>query len=131
MADELGFDHRTIGRYLNLLKLPKDLQERVDEGELAPSVAIDVLRLKDETQQKKMGHEIAQQKLNRNQAKQVIDQALESETGPAIVSKPKEKQLLIQNANITVYRNPDANDAKIQKELLSAAAQLDPEKAES
>jgi len=132
MAEELGFTHRTIGRYLDLLKLPEDLQESVNNGELAPSVAIDVLRLKDQAQQKKMGREIAQQKLNRNQARQMVDHALGS-ADSAMPSRPRarEKQLLTQNVNITIFRNPDATDAKIQDELLAAASLLDPEKAES
>lgn len=132
IADELGFAPKTINRYLNLLKLPDDLQQSVDNGELAPSVAVEVLKIKDLTQQKKAGREIAQQKLNRQQAKQIIAEAAE----PTINSikqadRPKAKELLFQSKSVTILRDPDVNDARIQKELLRAAAELDPEKKES
>ncbi len=125
MGQELGFNHATIGRYLDLLKLPEDLQERVDRGELAPSVAVDVLRLKSVAQRRAVGIEIAEQKLNRAKAKQRIDDALDLTTSNSGKSRtPAPHELLIQTANVTVYRRPDAADSDIRSELLKVIEQL-------
>lgn len=130
IAEELGFTVRTVERYQQLIKLPDEVQQQVVDGELAPTVAIEVLRIKDETQQKETGKEIARQKLNREQAKDVINRVVKPrEAEPKLESKPS--QLLLQNGHIAIYRNPQTNDAKIQKELMRAASELDPEKAEA
>ena len=125
MAQELGVDHRTIGRHLELLKLPEDLQATVDRGELAASVAIDVLRIKDQTQQSDIGREIAKNRLTRSQAKQRIDQevtrtAEERDAAPVA----QKHELLTKNANITVYRHPDCPDISVKSELMALANSL-------
>ena len=131
MAQQLGLTRTTIGRYRDLLKLPVDLQQRVDDGELAPSVAIDVLRLKDKTQQKRVGHEIADKKLNRSAAKKRVNVALGMGDSEAVVTSSSDSsgqhELLTKTANITIFRNPEVSDAKIRAELVAAARQLDHE----
>lgn len=91
-----------------------------------------MLRIADPVLQAEIGREIVTHKLNRQAAKQRIDEAV-NVAGNAEVNRPRprEKQLLFQNTHITIYRDPDANDAKIQRELLAIAEQLFPEKAES
>ncbi len=132
MAKELGFADRTIGRYRDLLKLPEELKQSVDEGELPASVANEVLRLKDQVQQKNVGREIIERKLNRNDAKQKVDEALQV-AGSTLAERPKAKQhqLFFQTPHITVYRHPDTHAGRIQQELLKAAAELDPERSEA
>ena len=129
IARELGFNPATIGRYLGLLEIPEDLQQRVDQGELAPSVAIDVLRIKDQAKRKSVGKEIADQRLTRSQAKERI--TAELSPTPEKRSAPVEKQLLSQTLNVAVYRNPQVSDAIIYNELMRITSQLDPEKAET
>ncbi len=133
LGNELGMSHVSIGRYLELLVLPDEVQQKVDNGELALSTAIDLRKLQGKLQQKKIANEIVQQKLNRNQAKQLVEQTLDSslETPSSSPNKSKKKEVLLQNINITIYRNPDASDILIQKELLAAAAQIDSEKSET
>ncbi|MCA9038132.1 MAG: ParB/RepB/Spo0J family partition protein [Planctomycetaceae bacterium] len=130
MAEELGLTHMTITRTLGLLQLPESLQADVDHGKLAPSVAIDVLRITDKAKQVKAGREIVEKKLNRSQAKQAVNAIIHDRTYTPSAS-PREKQLLAQTANIAIYRNPDVSDYKIQKELLAIAEQLCAEKAEA
>ncbi len=129
VGKELGYSHVSIGRYLDLLKLPDELQLKVNAGELALTTAVEILRIKDKKLQESIGHEIttAGEKLTRSQARQIIGRTSQ-ENDSASTARRKEKLLLTQNINVTIYRNPNVGDAKIQKELLAAAAQLDPEK---
>ena len=129
IAEELGFNHTTVGRYLSLLKLPKKVQTLVENRDLAPSVAAEISKVEDRADQEALCDEIAGEKLSRAQAKQAINRVIEAPRSSTV--KPKEKQLLVQSVNVAVYRNPDASDLRIQKELLQIAGQLDPEKAES
>lgn len=132
IGEELGVTHTTINRYVDLLKLPEELQQQVDEGRLAPSVAVELLKIQDQKQQAEIGRSIAENRLNREQAKKKISQAVSPSTRPTRVDRPqREKELLTQTINVAVYRNPDASDFQVQKELLDAAAQLDPMKVES
>lgn len=132
IAEKLSLSHTSIGRYVDLLKLPEALQEKVNTGELALSVGIELLRLEDPTQQEGIGREITAKKLPRSEAKRLIDHALSDAEPMNVEAKTSpEKRLLTKNVDITIYRNPFASDFKIQKELLAAAALLDPEKLEN
>ncbi|MCA9186156.1 MAG: ParB/RepB/Spo0J family partition protein [Pirellulaceae bacterium] len=132
LADELGISHTSVARFLDLLQLPERLKEQVAEGTLAPSVAVDVLRIEDPAKQEEVGREITEKRLNRQQARQAIDEQLGQKTPThPLHPRPREKELLAQTANVTVYRNPDVSDAKIQKELLAVAEQLMPERVET
>lgn len=125
LGEELGISHVTIARYLDLLELPAEVQQQVSERKLAPSVAVEVLRIEDPDKQAEVGRSIAAERLNRGQAKAKID-AVVDRTRPSIAARPKEKELLTQNANIAVFRNPMATDLQIQKELLAVAELLRP-----
>jgi ParB family transcriptional regulator, chromosome partitioning protein len=132
LGEELGMSHVSITRYRNLVQLPEEIQHQVRNGELAPSVAMDLLKIKDATKQKNMGRKIAQHKLNRQQARQhIVAEADPSVSGTVARPIARQKEILTQNNNIAVYRNPDVSDFQIQKELLAAAALLDPQKSET
>jgi ParB family chromosome partitioning protein len=130
LGEELGISHVTIARYRDLLELPQAVQQQVTEKKLAPSVAVEVLRIEDPEKQAEVGRAIATEGLNRSQAKARIDAAADRSQAP-VASRPREKELLTQTVNIAIYRNPDVNDLQIQKELLAAAAQLDVERLEA
>ena len=133
IGEELGLNHTTIGRYRSLLALPEDVQQLVRNKDLAPSVAAEIHRVEDETAKVELGRKIATEKLSREQAKEQIDRVTNeaaADSGPA-KSLPKQKKLLSQTTNIAVYRNPDASDLRVKKELLAVIEQLDTEKAET
>lgn len=118
IATELGMNHTTIGRYRDLLKLPADLQDRVNQGELAPSVAVSVLQLKSATARSQVGHQIADQKLNRRAAKDRI--AAANGEGSLINADPSLKrpsEILHQSQTLLIYRSSELSDADLQAEL--------------
>ena len=128
IGEELGFSHVTVSRNLDLLKLPDDLQQKVEHGDLAPSVAIDVLRIKDAARQSKIGQAISAGRLNRRDAAAYIDAALESEDGtpPSTAGRlSKPNQILAQNSKIIVYRSRHADDREIHRELSRVLEQLE------
>lgn len=130
IADELGMSKSSVGRYLDLLVLPEDLQVRVDSGELAFSVAAEVSRLKSASAQRRIGHEIADHKLSRDVAKARIRSAAESpeaknRTRP--VGRKRPTEILHQSANMVIYRSPDASEVELRSELKRVIRQLEVE----
>ena len=130
VGKELGVSYTTVGRSMDLLKLPEDLQDRVERGDLAPSVAIDVLRIKDTARQSKIGHAISVGKLNRRDATEYINEELASDENlPSSrtrrMSKPN--QILVQNSKIIVYRSQHADDREVHRELSRVLEQLEVE----
>lgn len=118
IAAELGMNHTTIGRYRDLLKLPEDLQNRVDQGELAPSVAVSVLQLKSATARSRVGHQIADRKLNRQAAKAEVEAAKEGLASPTTLSCTKRpSEILHQSATLVIYRSPKLSDEDLRAEL--------------
>ncbi|MEZ6098143.1 MAG: ParB/RepB/Spo0J family partition protein [Pirellulaceae bacterium] len=135
MGEELGLNHTTIGRYRSLLKLPGEVQKLVQDGELAPSVAAEIQKIKEPAMQTQLGREVSSAKLNRSQA---IERVTAAQAGkpekPWIDSragKQKPTELLSQTINVAVYRNPNASDWRIKQELLAIIDQIDTEKVET
>ncbi|GAB5440083.1 MAG: hypothetical protein Fues2KO_04320 [Fuerstiella sp.] len=126
IGDELGFSHVTIGRHLDLLKLPDDLQQKVESGELAASVAIDVLRIKDAAGQSKVGRAISEGRLNRRQAAELVDAAVtDADSRSAVRRTKKPSEILAQNSTIIVYRSRLADDREVHQELQQVMKQLE------
>ncbi|MCA9216801.1 MAG: ParB/RepB/Spo0J family partition protein [Planctomycetales bacterium] len=130
IAEALGFNHTTVGRYLSLLKLPEQVQQLVQNRDLAPCIAAEITKAKAEDQER-LGRQIVAKGLNRDAAKQEIAQAICSPMAKPSQPKPKAKELLTQTVNITIYRNPDVSDFKIRQELMAVIEQMDTTKAES
>ena len=127
IAEELGFNHTTVGRYRSLLSLPDDVQTLVQNRELAPSIAAEITKVEDAATQSQLSRQITKQKLNRDAAKERIAETMSSTSE----LKAKAKELLAQTVNVAVYRNPDVSDFKIQQELIAVIEQIDSTKAES
>ena len=75
LAESLHISHQAIVRALALLDLPEDLQGRVEAGELAPSVAYEVSRLKGSDQQREVATRVVEEELNRAEATEVVRRA--------------------------------------------------------
>jgi len=127
IAEELGFNHTTVGRYRSLLALPEEVQTLVQNRDLAPSIASEITKVANPVEQTRLSHQITEQKLNRDAAKQHIAAAI----SPAGKPTPKPKELLTQTVNIAVYRNPDVSDFKVRQELMTVIEQIDTTKLES
>ena len=127
IAEELGFNHTTVGRYRSLLALPEEVQTLVQNRDLAPSIAAEITKVANPVEQTRLSHQITEQKLNRDAAKQHIAAVISPSGKPT----PKPKELLTQTVNIAVYRNPDVSDFKVRQELMTVIEQIDTTKLES
>ena len=127
IAEELGFNHTTVGRYRSLLALPEEVQTLVQNRDLAPSIAAEITKVANPVEQTRLSHQITEQKLNRDAAKQHIAAVISPSGKPT----PKPKELLTQTINIAVYRNPDVSDFKVRQELMAVIEQIDTTKVES
>lgn len=129
IGEELGFNHSTVGRYRSLLELPSEVQELVENRELAPFVAAEITKVASPAEQTRLSREISSEKLNREAAKQRIAESVAPASKPG--AKAKAKELLAQTLNIAVYRNPDVSNFKIKQELLAIIEQIETDKVET
>ncbi|QDV39084.1 ParB/RepB/Spo0J family partition protein [Tautonia plasticadhaerens] len=72
LAEELHVGQASVVRALSLLELPGEVQERVDSGDLAPSVAYEIGKLPDPGQQAEVARAVVAEGLNRSEVGQVI-----------------------------------------------------------
>jgi ParB family chromosome partitioning protein len=85
MARTLGKAQSTLSNKLRLLKLPADLREQINEAKLTERHARALLRLEDETRQRRAMELILTRNLNVGETDQLIDRML--------AEKPKSKKL--------------------------------------
>lgn len=74
VARELAVDHSNVSRALALLNLPEAVQERVEQGELAPSVAYEVSKLDDPAAQAEVAARVVAEGLNRAETVEAVRQ---------------------------------------------------------
>lgn len=72
LAEELHVGQASVVRALSLLELPGEVQEQVDTGSLAPSVAYEIGKLPDPGQQAEVARAVVAEGLNRTEVGQVI-----------------------------------------------------------
>lgn len=72
VADALKTSKATVYRVLSLLKLPEDVQARVDDGELPSAVASDIAALDDHEEQREVVAKVVKDGLNRSEAREVV-----------------------------------------------------------
>jgi ParB family chromosome partitioning protein len=86
LAEELAVSQGTVTRALSLLKLPKAVQDRVEQGGLSPSHAHEIAKLDDPREQVLLAEAAAEQGLTRDDvAKQVRRAAPSKRKTPAKV----------------------------------------------
>lgn len=122
MARQLGMNHVTLGRYLDLERLPESLRQKVAGGHLAPTVATEVLKIASPVERERVGMQIASEKLNRADAKRRIESVIDGPTKMSVSRVPSE--ILVQNDRVKILRNPHLDDSDIRDELLRVAARL-------
>ncbi|HKM56385.1 MAG TPA: ParB/RepB/Spo0J family partition protein [Isosphaeraceae bacterium] len=84
LARELHIADANIVRALALLDLPKSIQERVEAGQLAPSVAYEVSRLDSPEEQATLAERIVTEKLTRDQTVAAVQAKKPSRTAKRI-----------------------------------------------
>lgn len=75
LAEHLHVGLASVNRALALLDLPTEIQDRVESGALAPSVAYEVSRLDDMEVQRQVAEQIVSERLNREEATEVVRRA--------------------------------------------------------
>src|SRR5262249_49196432 len=68
VAEELGLASGTVTKALSILKLPADVQKKVETGELPSSVAYEISKLGGDESQRSAAQSIADAKLTRDEA---------------------------------------------------------------
>jgi ParB family chromosome partitioning protein len=100
LARELHIAEANVAKALALLDLPQSVQERVETGRLAPSVAYEISRLDTPEEQAALAERIVTEKLTRDQAIAVVQ---EKKPGRANAAKrAKEEFRLDDGTRITV-----------------------------
>ena len=74
LARELAIDHSGVTRALALLTLPEAIQERVEQGTLAPATAYEISKLGDRQEQARVAEAVVTQGLTRQEAVDVVRQ---------------------------------------------------------
>ena len=91
LAEKLHIAHSAVTQALALLKLPVEVQESVEVGDLAPSAAYEVAKLEDPVEQVALAEQVVKEKLTRSDVVAAVREKKASKT-PAIktgVSIPK------------------------------------------
>lgn len=72
LAKELAVAQGTVSRALSLLELPERVQQRVEQGGLAPSAAHEVAKLSDPSAQDEIAERVVAEGLTRNEVAEVV-----------------------------------------------------------
>jgi ParB family transcriptional regulator, chromosome partitioning protein len=75
VAQELGMDQSSVSKSLAVLDLSETIQEHVEEGRLAPSVAYEVGKIEDPAAQQAVADRIVAEGLSRSEAIPVVNEA--------------------------------------------------------
>ncbi|MEM8669333.1 MAG: ParB/RepB/Spo0J family partition protein [Planctomycetota bacterium] len=121
IATELNVSKSTVVRSLVLLKLPEDIQGQVDDGDISPSAAYAISKVKGETEQRKMAKKVVEQELTRDATEEL--RATPAPKAPRATGKVQ--TFTTKHARIIIeHENPKAKAADLQSELLAAVKQL-------
>src|SRR5262249_59571975 len=72
LAEELNISHQTVIRALGLLKLPDDVREHVERGELSPRAAAEIATLEQSEDQRTIAGLAISGDLNRDQVTDAV-----------------------------------------------------------
>lgn len=75
LARELAVDHSGVSRALALLDLPASVQEQVDRGDLAPSIAYEVTKLEDPEARAEVAARAVSEGLSRSEVVEAVHRA--------------------------------------------------------
>lgn len=81
-AQELGISESRVSRSLGLLKLPSEVQDKVATGEIPPTLAYELTKLKNEEIQKRLAAEAAQGQLTARSAARAVNSRKGKRTRP-------------------------------------------------
>lgn len=132
LARELDVDHTGVSRALALLELPPAVQDRVERGELAPSVAYEVSKLEDPGEQADMVAQAVAGGLSRAEVAERVRRAASAKKGGRLKAKPRRTIATIRTPSgtrITLENRRGLDDAAIRTALAEALEAARPELA--
>jgi ParB family transcriptional regulator, chromosome partitioning protein len=135
LAEALHLTGATVSRALALLELPYTVQEAVDAGTLAPSVAYEVSKLDDPEAQREVAGRIVAEDLSRAEAIEAVREAsgrsARSSGGKGRGAKAKPRKVTVRafkaaGCKVTVENRRGLEDAAIRAALAEVLTQLNP-----
>jgi ParB family chromosome partitioning protein len=135
LSEHLHVAPASVARALALLELPEDLQGRVEAGELAPSVAYEVSRLRSPDDQREVAARVVSEDLSRAEAVEAVRQAAGRSTvkrgGRAAIKarprRPTVRTFKATSARVTVEFKRAADPAEVLAALREVVAKLEAE----
>jgi ParB family chromosome partitioning protein len=131
VAQELAIDHSNVVRALALLELPTLVQEQVETGSIAPSVAYEISKVADPDEQADLAARVVSEGLTRSETVTAVKRAGSKGRG---VSRGKARKITSRTfktslgARFTVERTKGLDAALIRAGLVEIMAQLDAER---
>lgn len=102
VADHLHIHRGTVSRALALLKLPTEVQQRVERGELAAATAYELSRIDDQQTQRRLAEKVVRETLTRAETASVVKATGKSVPHPAARSTNGTKRTIHTPDGITV-----------------------------
>ena len=136
LAEAMKIPQSSIAESLALLKLPAEVQEKIESEKIAPRTAYEIQKLSDPTAQRKLAEKVTSQKLTRDQTAQAVRQlknlpSRRRESRPARPRRRKtESQVIRMPSGARGYLSfsndvTDADLAAIERGLASIGAVLE------
>ncbi len=102
VADHLHLHRGTVSRALALLRLPEDVQQRVESGELAPATAYELSKIGDQATQRQLAEKAVSETLTRSQTVSVAKASSKAVSKPSAKSTNATKRTICTRDGITV-----------------------------
>ncbi len=106
LAKELAIAQGTVSRALSLLALPTGVQEKVEQGALAPSAAHEVAKLDDPVLQVEIAERVVAEKMTRDQ---VVEAVRAKKEGRELPSKSARVEIRLRDGSRIVLTGPAAS----------------------
>jgi ParB family chromosome partitioning protein len=123
LAEELHISHQTVIRALGLLKLPDDVRDHVERGELSPRAAAEIATLDQPEDQRTIAGLAVSEGLNRDQ---VVDVVKAKKAGRPAPEKPARRVINLGDGNKVAIEGPavGAGDEAVAELLVKARKQI-------
>ncbi len=97
IANSTGKDRATVTNLLRLLRLPKEIQEKIEMGELSPGHARAILKLPTESSQISMANRVVTQRLSVRQVEEMVKGTSEK---PNVITLKRIEERPIEDPNV-------------------------------
>ena len=133
LAEVLHLNCATVTRALALLELPGSVQEQVEVGALAPSVAYEISKVENPDEQRELANRVVSENLSRTETIEAVRQATRKPTGKeksrGALHRAKEKERVIRTstARVTVELRKGSGPEAIRDALRDALQMVEVE----